>query len=100
MCSGCVRNGYVSQDVYDKIEAFLVRWPEAESGHAHAVLALDNVEDDDIEGCLEALDDPTNLDLDCEPESGQTDAIRAFLKELLTIPETERAPYLKENPRA
>ena len=52
MCQTCVDEGYLSQETFDKIEAFLTTWPGAEFGPAHVVLGDDNVEDHFIEYCL------------------------------------------------
>ena len=45
MCQTCVDEERLSQDTFDKIEAFCEKWPHAEFGPAHLVLGDDNVED-------------------------------------------------------
>jgi len=87
MCQGCVGDGYLSQETFDKIEAFLGVWPEAESGPGHVVLADDNVEDVFIQDCLS---EGTWSWMSEGHAADELDATRAFLQELLTIPERVR----------
>jgi hypothetical protein len=71
----------------EKIERFLLDWPEAESGPAHIVLADLNLEDYWIHSCLQG----------CEKSDRPADEIKAtvaFLQELLQIPEDDRCEGL------
>ena len=78
MCQGCVDNGYVSQAIYDKIEAFLSTWPRAEFGPAHIVLSDCNTEAQSIQWCLEHWDEYKR-----DHAANELEATKAFLHELL-----------------
>lgn len=56
MCQGCVHEGRISQEMFDGIEAFLARYPNAEYGPGHIVLADCNVEVEHIWWCLGLLE--------------------------------------------
>lgn len=85
MCQGCVDRGELSQETFDKISAFLGVWPNAEFGPAHIVLGDDNIEDENIQWCL---DNWETYKRD-HPED-ELNATRVFLHELLQIPEAIR----------
>jgi len=79
MCQGCVDEGYISQFIFDVIEAFSERFDDdlgVDYGPAHIVIADDNVDDESIDYCL-ALPSMN------EPERG-------FLRWLKTVPIEER----------
>ena len=97
MCQTCVDEGRLSQETYDKIEAFCEKWDSAEFGPAHILLSDCNVYDDDIQFCLKNARDaliPTDYYLDSpwyeDHEPGETEATIAFLEELLEVPEDVR----------
>lgn len=91
MCQDCVDDGRLSQSTYDAIEAFCERWPDAESGPAHVLLADANVDDESIAFCRREL----QLAFDNAPRyAGHTldelIATRAFIEQLVDMPEEER----------
>jgi hypothetical protein len=108
MCQGCVDEGRLSQEVYDKIEAFLEKYPDAEYGPAHIVLADDNLLDGHILWCIglakaaiyrdpKYLVDPDEdvelmrkLDWYGDQPIGCLYATIEILEELLKIPEDDR----------
>lgn len=108
MCQNCVDNGFLKQSTFDKIEAFLEKYPSAEWGPAHIVLSDDNLEDGHIKWCIGLAKaslsrDRNDLPNPDEDESmmneldwysdctlGEVHHTIAFLEELLTIPEEER----------
>lgn len=83
MCQACVREGDISQWLYDLIEAFCVRYSEGGPyyGFGHIVLDDCNIDTSDIEWCL------TKADRDGRSSDP---AVESFLKWMLTIPEEER----------
>jgi hypothetical protein len=108
MCQTCVNDGYLKQSTYDKLEAFIKKYPEAENGPAHTVLGDDNVLDHDLKyslglvratlsGNVSDLDNPRRdkeiIDM-CEWFKGHSreslEATQALLLELLAIPEDDR----------
>ncbi|RPJ40144.1 MAG: hypothetical protein EHM35_00635 [Planctomycetaceae bacterium] len=107
MCQACVDEGRLSQATFDKIGAFLEKWPHAAYGPAHIVLDDDNLLDGHITWCLglaraalsknpadlRDADDVEMMDdlkwyADCDRD--ELTATVAFLEELLLIPEDER----------
>lgn len=110
MCQGCVDKGDLTQETYDKIEAFVDEHSQAAFGPAHSVVDDDNVDDGSIYYCLrmfyamfpedaKPIPDPippevieigdidyykSNFDLD------EMYATMKFLETLLEIPEKER----------
>lgn len=90
MCQGCVNEGYLTQETFDKIWRFSLEWPEAQSGPAHIVIGDDNVSDENIQYCLGRLDWRTPSDSDEIHSPDELIATREFLESLLAIPEAER----------
>ena len=108
MCQGCIDDGALSQETYDKIEAFLEVYPQASWGPAHLVLDDDNVDDYNIKWCLglakAALShDPNDLfdpeediinmnrmDWYEDEDPQELQATVEFLERLLEIPENVR----------
>ncbi len=103
MCQNCVDNGFLKQSTFDKIEAFLEKYPNAEFGPAHVVLSDDNMEDYFIEDAISyvrraLLEGPYPEDLMYLSKSewyiyNNPDVLIptiTFLEELLAIPEGER----------
>lgn len=86
MCQGCVDDGSITQPVYDMIEAFLKKYPEAEFGPGHITLADCNVEDSNIDFCLQRA---ANGEWGDTPPATRPIVV-AFLQMLRTIPEEER----------
>lgn len=82
MCQGCVEQGDLSQSTYDAIDRFLVRFPNAEYGFAHVVLADCNVDNACIRACLDSI-----IGVTIQNEDVHT--VR-FLEWLLTTPEEDR----------
>ncbi|KKM76864.1 hypothetical protein LCGC14_1375780 [marine sediment metagenome] len=76
MCQSCVNEGYLSQEVFDKVQVFLDQYPTARFGPGHIVLADCNVERHHIEWCLEQ----TEFKQACRDETLQ--ATKRFLQEL------------------
>jgi len=90
MCEGCVEAGYLSQETYDKIEAFVEEWPGCEFGPAHIVLDDCNILDDDIDFCLDRIENYDRAEYNCDYPPEELAATRAFLLELMAIPEDDR----------
>lgn len=113
MCQSCVDEGALSQETYDKIEAFLDEYPSAEFGPAHIVLSDDNVDDGSIKWCLGLtkaalsgspddlfilkgdtkqgqIDFMNKMDWYSEDDREDLGATVKFLEELLLIPEDIR----------
>lgn len=102
MCQGCVDEGFIAQWVYDIKERFNDEWHGSHSP-AHIVLADDNVRDYDIQGCLDGWDEwerewgveaPGSYWDGVDPTHyiERAEAIKNFLRYLLTIPEKIRCP--------
>jgi hypothetical protein len=108
MCQGCVDDGCLSQETYDKIEAFLEKYPQASWGPAHVVLEDDNTDDYNIKWSLglakAALSHDSNdlfhpeediitmnkMEWYEDEDPKELQATVAFLEELLEIPENVR----------
>jgi hypothetical protein len=80
----------LSQETYDKIDAFLEEWPDAAFGPGHITLDDCNVCDGHIRFCLEALGDYDPKDYSTEHTAEELEATRAFLMDLLAVPEEIR----------
>ena len=97
MCQTYVDEGRLSQETFDKIEAFCDRWGSAEFGPAHILLSDCNVFDYDIHYCLKQTELVKQGDerwvgspWSKRREPGELEATIAFLNELLQIPEDIR----------
>jgi hypothetical protein len=106
MCQGCVSNGFLSQETYDKLENFIYLWPGSEFGPAHVILGDDNIDDYTINWCLSLINsvlanEAINLtqsdidllnELDWYKDSSKEELIatKKLLEELLEIPEDKR----------
>ncbi len=103
MCQACVNEDVLTQETFDKMKAFLVKYPNAEFGPAHLVLSDCNMEDyfiKDAIGCAKGalLEGPTSEDLKYRSKEdwylyNNPDVLMptiAFLEELLAISEGER----------
>jgi len=84
MCQVCVDIGVLTQETYDRIEAFVEEWPDS------IVLDDCNLGDGHIQFCLDRLDSYRAEDYSIEHTEEELAATRAFLEGLLTIPEDER----------
>lgn len=96
----CVRDMYAAAEVANRavatIEAFLKRYPDAERGAAHIVLADYNLDDESIDECIEQLQRQLETP-ECRLEwmtQGhhplEVDATITLLRELRVMPENER----------
>ena len=97
MCQTCVDEGRLSQETFDKIEAFCDRWDSAEFGPAHILLSDCNVLDSNILFCLKQTELVKQEDERWvgspwyqSQEPGELEATVAFLNDLLQIPEDIR----------
>ena len=112
MCQTCVDEGRLSQETYDKIEAFCEKWSSAEFGPAHIVLSDCNVDDYFVAFCLRitkgallhrmGLEMPEGIFSKSDRESLERhnwyqdydqlelEATKTVLQELLEIPEDVR----------
>ena len=90
MCLGCVEDGKLSRETYDKLEAFTEKWPDSSYGPGHIVLDDCNLCDGHIQFCLDKLDAYDPSDYSCEHTEGELAATRTFLVELLSISEDDR----------
>lgn len=91
MCFGCVADGSITKVAYDFTEAFLEKWPSSDYGPAHIVIADNNYEDENIQWCLDNIDNPEYLhDRDWQP--GERQATIDMLQELLSWPLSFRIP--------
>lgn len=102
MCQGCVDIGLLTQETLNFTEAFSALFPEAEFGPAHIVIGDDNVDDYNVDYCLErtkaALGRP-GVDDDYASEMkrmykdhdrAELEATLLFLEILKLIPEDDR----------
>ena len=89
MCGECVRNGEISQYLYDIILGYCDLWPDAHASNGHIVLADYNVEDGHIAYCLSCPDQDWHEPYDSGPW-------RMLLHWMFTIPEDERCPKLRD----
>ena len=108
MCQGCVDDGKLTQETFDKIEAFLDKYEWASHGPAHITLDDDNVGDHNLQFCIAMTKAALSRNAQDAPK-GYRDgeffasvnwyedqgieclqATLAFLEELLKIPEDER----------
>lgn len=103
MCEGCIREGEISREVADRIDAFLEVWPRSSFGPFHIAYDDYNVSDEDLAWCLKRADEALGdaKPDDCSDEMWkhyksfsreEIEAGIAFAKELLAIPEAERVP--------
>jgi hypothetical protein len=103
MCQSCVNDGALFQATYDKITAFVQAHDAAQFGPAHIVLSDCNVADSHIQWCIGLIDavltgvartedlkllESVEWHNDHDPE--ELRLTRAFLEELLAIPENDR----------
>jgi hypothetical protein len=82
--------GRLSQETYDKIEAFVDKWPKSSFGPAHILLDDCNVLDTHIRFCIARLDDYQPENYSTVHTEEELKATRTFLLELLDIPEGDR----------
>lgn len=74
-----------------KIHAFLEKWPGSEYGPAHIVLSDHNLDDDFIHFCLKEIEtNLSNYAFNGDHSEEEITATKAFLLELLAIPEEAR----------
>jgi hypothetical protein len=82
VCQGCVADGLITQIAYDFTEQFQERWPLSDYGPAHIVIADNNYEDENLQWCIDNIDNPKFFHREWEP--GEREATLAMLKELLS----------------
>ena len=110
MCLGCVEDGKLCMETYDKIGAFNEKWPDSSCGPAHIVLDDLNLLDGHLgwcrslisavlahrkgeESCSLTDDDRqflTKLGWYKDDQTECLEATLAFLQELMAIPEDDR----------
>ena len=107
MCQQCVDDERLSQETFDKIEAFNRQWPFAAYGPAHIVLDDDNVFAHNLDWCIGITQaaisgdlSPLNeedqrfmlgvVDVYATHERAELNATLDFLRELREVPEIDR----------
>lgn len=79
---------WVKEETQDKIDAFVRQWPGSDYGPAHIALGDINIDDECLNLCLEWVQG--ELDGTSERSRDELLATKAFLQELLAIPEDDR----------
>jgi hypothetical protein len=90
MCWGCVEDGLLTEETYNKLGAFVEKWPGSEFGPAHIVLDDCNILDGHIQFCLDKIDNYDPDDYLGGYSEEELLATRVFLVELMEIPEDDR----------
>lgn len=90
MCLGCVVDGSLSLETYNKLEAFNTQWDDAQFGPAHIALSDCNVFDKNIQFCLANIESYNDYEYSSHHSPAELIATKTFLLELLTIPEDAR----------
>lgn len=90
MCQGCIDKGRVTAKVADAILAFEALWPRSAYGPAHNVIDDWNVEDHNIQWCLDNWN--SFIEINDPERQEEYDETWAFLKSLLLWPVEDRVP--------
>ena len=90
VCQGCVNQGLITQKALDACDDFARRWPRAAYGPAHIVIDDNNVDDGSLNWCLDNWDKYAGDEKERVERTAEYEATKAFLRELLTWPESER----------
>lgn len=90
MCRGCYPESEDGMKAYLRIEDFNDAWPDAQFTFAHIVLGDDNLEDHNIQWCLDHYEEYKPKDLEHGTTIEELEETKRFLEHLLTIPVYER----------